>query len=340
VPIRRLLTPGVLLLSGAALAGVTFLILWQFPAGNYVFLPDQAHPVAPLVSVAGGHEPKGPGGIYFVDVIVRKASLLEDSFHEVLPAGASIEPASAVNPPGVSDAAREEEDLREMTRSQDIAAAVALRALGYKVVARPTGALISEVLEGSPAAGKLRPTDVVVAVQGKPVRTVPDLRRLIGSHRPGDSLTLTVRTGRGLHTVRIKTIADPENPHRPIIGVIPDQAADIQLPFPVRIDAQGVGGPSAGLAFALDVMEELGRNVAHGYRVAATGELQLDGSVTPIGGVEQKTVGARKTKVDVFLVPAGDNAREASKYAHGLRVVSVQSFRQALRALATLPPKT
>src|SRR5205085_1193850 len=142
--------------------------------------------------------------------------------------------------PGVSDALRREEDLRSMLRSQNIAAAVALRALGYKVVARPTGALITEVLGGSPAAGKLRPTDVVVAVGGRPVRTVPDLRRLIGSHRPGDSLTLTVRTGHDLHTVRIKTIADPENPKRPIIGVIPDQAADIHLPFPVHIDAQGI----------------------------------------------------------------------------------------------------
>jgi PDZ domain-containing protein len=122
--------------------------------------------------------------------------------------------------------------------------------------------------------------------------------------------------------------------------VVVGQSADIKLPFPVKIDAHGVGGPSAGLAFALDLMEELGKDVDHGYKVAATGELGLDGSVNPIGGVKQKTIGARRTKVDVFLVPAGDNAKEARKYAHGLRIVPVQSFRQALRALATLPPKT
>ena len=99
-----------------------------------------------------------------------------------------------------------------------------------------------------------------------------------------------------------------------------------------------MGGPSAGLAFALDLMEKLGRDVDRGYRVAATGQLDPDGTVEPIGGVKQKTIGARRAHVDVFLVPAGENAREARRYAHGLRIIPVESFRQALRALATLPP--
>ena len=98
-----------------------------------------------------------------------------------------------------------------------------------------------------------------------------------------------------------------------------------------------MGGPSAGLAFALDVLEELGRNVDGGHRIAATGEIFLNGSVGPIGGIKQKTIGARHAGVDAFLVPAGDNAREARKYAHGLRIIPVKSFQQALRALATLP---
>jgi len=123
------------------------------------------------------------------------------------------------------------------------------------------------------------------------------------------------------------------------VGFAPEQAAEIRLPLRVSIDAGNVGGPSAGLAFALEVMEKLGRNVDRGYKVAATGELALDGSVVEIGAVHQKILDARKSDVDVFLVPAGDNATEARKYARGLRVVPVKSFRQALRALATLPPK-
>jgi Lon-like protease len=108
----------------------------------------------------------------------------------------------------------------------------------------------------------------------------------------------------------------------------------------VQIDAGNVGGPSAGLAFALEVMEELGRNVDRGYTVAATGQLNLDGSVSPIGGVRQKIYGVRAVHADVFLVPAaGDNAAVARRYAGNVRVIAVKTFPQALRALATLPLK-
>ena len=137
----------------------------------------------------------------------------------------------------------------------------------------------------------------------------------------------------------MKTVADPHDPKRAVIGVLVDQASQAKLPFPVTIDAGSIGGPSAGLAFALDVLEELGHDVDRGYKVAATGEIFPDGSVGPIGGVKQKTIGARRAGVDVFLVPAGDNAQEARKYAGSLRVIPVESFRQALHALATLPPK-
>ena len=107
----------------------------------------------------------------------------------------------------------------------------------------------------------------------------------------------------------------------------------------MKIDLGGVGGPSAGLAFALDIVEELRHNVDHGPKVAATGEIELDGGVVPIGGVKQKVLGARRSSVDVFLVPAGDNAAVARRYAGDLRVIAVESFGQALRKLATLTKK-
>jgi Lon-like protease len=343
---RRLLAAGLVTalvagcLAAAAAGGVAYLAyLWVTPSSWYVFLPDAAHPVAPLVTVKGERPPKDGGGIYFVDVLVRRLSEFEQQWKGT-PSGGTVVPASQVNPPGVGDAARRKEDLREMASSQQIAAAVAERALGYKVVAQPTGALISQVASNGPAAGRLEPTDVVTSVDGQPVRTPQDLRRLIGKHHPGETVRLTASTPSGLRRFELKTIADPNDHSHPLIGVIVSQAADIRLPLPVRIDAGGVGGPSAGLAFALDLMEELGRDVDHGYKVAATGEIGLDGSVGPIGGVKQKTIGARRSNVDVFLVPAGDNTREARLYADGLRIIPVQSFRQALQALATLPPKS
>jgi PDZ domain-containing protein len=314
-------------------------VLWVIPSNQYVFLPDRARPVAPLVDVKGGKEQSNGGGIYYDAVIIRRAKLFEQLFHFVH-SGATYVPTSAVNPPGVNDSQRRTLDLREMARSQDIAGAVALKYLGYKVDVHPTGALIDDVIAGSPAAkAKIEPTEIIASVNGSPVRTPGDLRRLMSKHRPGDTVRLGVKNGTGLRQVAVKTGADPQDPKRAVIGVFVSQAAQVKLPIGVNIDAGSIGGPSAGLAFALDVLEELGHNVDHGYKVAATGELELDGSVLPIGGVKQKTIGVRRAGVDVFLVPAGDNAKEARKYAGPVKVIPVESFRQALRALATLPPK-
>jgi PDZ domain-containing protein len=133
----------------------------------------------------------------------------------------------------------------------------------------------------------------------------------------------------------VETVASPAD-GRPIVGIQVQQFAEIDVPVDVEIDLGNVGGPSAGLAFALDVVEELRGDVDGGLRVAATGELQLDGTVSPVGGLKQKTIGARRAGADVFLVPAGDNAAEARRNADGLRIVPVENFQQALRELATL----
>lgn len=334
----RLLSPARIAGALAGLVVAAFVVLYLVPSNDYVLLPDTAHPVAPLVRVQGGHEPKGPGGVYFVDVFERRATLLEKLF-PFIRSGSTLVPAKLIVPPGVSDQQQRTADLREMTTSQRVAAAVALRKLGYDVVAEPDGVIVDAVELGSHAEGRLQPTDKIVSVNGAPTLTVAQLRTELGKVTPGDVVTLGVLRGSTSIQVKIPTIADPLDPHRALVGFTPDQSANIKLPIKVQIDAGNVGGPSAGLAFALQVMEELGRNVDRGYRVAATGQMELDGTVAPIGGVKQKTYGVRKAKADVFLVPAGDNAREARRYAHGLRIIAVKSFQQALHALATLPPK-
>jgi len=330
------LTPARLAAAGLFLLAVVALVLWLAPSDSYIFLPDRARPVTPLVSVPGGKPARDRGGIYYVDVFVRKASWLERLFPSIRE-GATLVPASVVQAPGVSEKAQHTQDLRAMSRSQEVAAAVALRALGYKVTARPTGVLIEDVARDAPAAGKLFPTDVIVSVDGRRVRQTKDLRAILGSRPAGTVFRIVVRRGGALTNVSAKTIADPRQAGRPILGIFPGQAASVRLPVHVRIDAGDVGGPSAGLAFALDILEQLGRDVDHGRRVAATGEIELDGTVAPIGGVEQKTIGVRKAGIHVFLVPAGENAAEARRYAHGVRIVPVKTFQQALRALATLP---
>jgi len=333
----RFVTPARLVIAGLAVFAVA-LALWIVPSNNYIFLPDRAHAVAPLVSVAGKHADGDPsGGIYYVDVFVRKASLLESllgGLHE----GANIESPANVGSSGISDAERIAIDEREMRLSQQRAATVALRAAGFKVRTVPSGALVSDVAEGLPAAGKLEATDVITAVDGHPVRRSASLIALLKTKHVGDRVTFTVLRGSQTKVFTLRTVAGGPGSNRAIVGILVDQAVKIHFPVPVAIDAGDVGGPSAGLAFALEVLEQLGINVDHGYKIAATGEMFLDGHVGPIGGIKQKTIGAREAGVDAFLVPAGSNTTVARKYAHGLRIIPVDSFRQALHALATLPP--
>jgi PDZ domain-containing protein len=190
------------------------------------------------------------------------------------------------------------------------------------------------VIPDRPAAKKLRVGDVIVEARGQPVKTREDLLRLMEPVDPGDSVDLAVLRGTKRSSVRVGTVADAEEPGRAVFGVLVQQAAEFDFPLEIKIDAGDIGGPSAGLAFALDIVDELGREVDRGRRIAVTGELGLEGEVRPIGGVKQKTIGAQEAGAVIFVVPE-KNADEARRYADGLEIVGVETFREALSHLTT-----
>ena len=328
-----------LLLAGGIVLAAVVGLLYIIPSNEYIFLPDKARPLAPYVTVKGERSDRDGGGIYYVAVEVKKASLLEKLFPS-LREGSTLVPAAAVVSPGQSDQQHQRQELRAMAQSQEIGAAVALKELGYRVPIKSPGTVIADVNPNGPSAGKLRTNDAIAAVDGQATPSLPALRRQITKHSPGQSVSLTVRRNGAVRTVDVKTAPDPQDEKRSIIGVLTSCAlqtpSKISLPLPVHIDLGQVGGPSAGLAFALDVAEKLGHDVDHGHTVVATGEMCLDGSVLPVGGLKQKTIGARRAGADVFLVPAGENAQEARRYAGKMRVIPVHTYRQALRVLATL----
>ena len=326
---RRLLTVlGAVLVLFLA----TILILVLVPSNKYLLLPDTAHPVSPLVKVQGA-KPSKSGKLYFVDVQERKATELEALFPWIHP-HASLVPAGDIVAPCATDAQAEEAALQEMAFSQRVAGAVALRKLGYHVVVKPTGVVVSQLIAGTHAPCNLQPMDVVISVDGTPTPTEAALHTALSKLKPGAFVTLRVRRGGRVIPIRIRTV---DEGGRALVGFVPDQSAQIKLPIHVAIDSSGIGGPSAGLAFTLEVMQQLGRNVLHGHRVAATGEMELNGQVAPIGGVKQKTYGVRQAGADVFLVPAGSNARTARRFAGPVHVIPVHNINQALHALATLP---
>jgi Lon-like protease len=283
------------------------------------------------VQVPGEKDTDEQGGIYMVDIFVRKANLLERIFPGIH-SGASLVPAKAVNPVGVSESERIKQSQEEMSQSQKIAAAVALRSLGYKVEVKTNGVEVTAVFPGTPADGKLEVGDVVVSVNGKPVKTTDELRRAMSTVKVGGGVTFGVRRSGGVQNVPLQTIESTDEPKRAVVGVEIQQSATIELPLKVTIDTGSIGGPSAGLAFALDIVDELGKDVDDDKRIVVTGALDLDGRVVAIGGIKQKTIAARDADADLFVVP-DDNAADARRYAEGLDVVPVSTFREALSVL-------
>lgn len=308
-------------------------MLWFVPSGDYIFLPNPGQDLDAIVSVPGESTEEDESGIYMVDILVRRATLIEKLFPQIHDS-ASLVPEDEFNPAGVSERQRRQSSLNQMSRSQQIAVAVALRELDYDVEATPIGAEVALILPDSPAEGKLQPGDVIVGARGERVRTPEDLRDVMEGHRPGDPVELEVRRAGQLRTIEVGTRADPEGAGRAVVGVLVEAAADIELPLDITINAGDIGGPSAGLAFALDVVDELGRDVDRGRRIAATGELDLEGNVGAIGGIEQKAAGARLVDADVLVVPK-ENAAEARRHADGLEVLAVSTFAEALTVLAT-----
>lgn len=244
----------------------------------------------------------------------------------------AVLPQSLLYPPGQSPSQVNQVNTAEMSSSQEHAIVAALRSLGYPV---PTQVVVAAVLPGKPAAGRLRPGDVITAVDGHAVTDLGPLVARIGGRRPGQPVRLTiVRAGRSL-VVSVPTVADPQNPARAFIGI--ETAERHRFPFQVSINLKDVGGPSAGLMFTLGIIDKLTPgNLAAGRTIAGTGTISDDGQVGPIGGIQQKIPGARAAGATVFLTPAANCAAAKSVAPPGLRLVRVRSLADALHALALL----
>src|SRR4051794_27642594 len=216
----RFLSPWRAAASLVLLAAVVLFVLYLIPSNDYyVFLPDRAHSLAPLVHVAGENPPGDGGGLYFVDVRYRKARLLEDLLKRPLARGATLEPRGDILG-GATESQQRRIDLNQMEASQKIAAALALNRLGHHVVIRLPQIEIEGVSPGAPVAKVLRRHDRLLGVDGVQVATLGKLHEVIAAHRPGERIRLRFSRGGRVKTATTKTIADPTNPGEAVLGIL------------------------------------------------------------------------------------------------------------------------
>ena len=304
---------------------------------EFVLLPDRPHPADAIVSVRG-EDPRSTtdgAGIYYLDVLVHRATLGE-TWLAPLEHDAERIPAAAMLPPAGSTRDLNRLDRLDVEGSKRLAALVALRALGRKVTVTGGGVRVDQVDPASPAhAAGLAPGMVVTGVDGRRVGSLTALRAILKPLTPGTRVTLSVLDGthrKTISTTLTKSAgrAWPRAPrHRG-----EDVAPNVKLPIPVRIDTGNLGGPSAGLAFSLEIYDSLtGRKLSRGRHVAVTGTIDQDGRVGLVGGIKGKTLGARDAGFDLMLVPRAEVGTARRYSGSHLRVVGVRTFAEALAAL-------
>ena len=241
----------------------------------------------------------------------------------------AVVPEAEIFPPGQTAQQTHAQDVQQMASSQETATAAALTELH---IPYQTETVVISTVPGSPASTVLKAGDVIKAVDGKPVTGPASLSAAISAHPAGSELELTVlREGQTLSL----QVVSKNSGGKPVIGI--EVQEHYKFPFTVTIDVGNIGGPSAGMMFALGIIDKLTpMNLTGGKFIAGTGEIEVGGAVDPIGGIQQKMAAARSAGATVFLTPASNCANTAGAVPAGLRLVKVSTLSQAVSDLEAI----
>lgn len=252
-----------------------------------------------------------------------------------------VVPHDTLYPDGKTEQESTQENAEEFSQSQESAKVAALTELGIPVASR---VVVSTVVKGSPAQGKLHAGDVIKQVDGTPVKQPEDVAKLVTRHDPGEQVTFTIIPARtaqaaekagkepeGSRKIVITTAKAPKE-NRAIVGI--QAGTDHTFPFRIDIKLADVGGPSAGLMFSLGIIDKLTPGKLTGGKfIAGTGTIDDKGKVGPIGGINMKLVGARNAGARYFLTPDENCRAAASDTPSGLTLVKVKTIDDAKNSL-------
>ena len=319
--------------AAAVALAVVLLVVASFTVPIPIFygqLPGPIQDVERLIEADGRRTYSSEGALFMTTVTFdTQITLVEWIVASVDPTKSVVERDQITG--GLSFDQLERIQLQEMRSSQSAATVVAATALGADAP-EGDGATIADVVQ-EPAKGDLEHGDRIVAIDGSRVDTACDVYALLHERHPGDDVEVTFVRGASEETLKLVAASNPVDPGRAFLGIAMRSDYDFDPGFEVNFDTGRVAGPSAGLMLSLGLYDRLTpEDLTEGRSIAGTGTITCDGSVGPIGGIEQKIAAAEARGADAFLTPAA-NVPAARSAADDIEIVEISSFDDALSYL-------
>jgi PDZ domain-containing protein len=248
-------------------------------------------------------------------------------------------PRNSIYPKNVSPAQVESESEGEMRSSQSTATAAALKYLGYEV---DEIYIVSSIRGYSKAVEKLKERDQILSIDGKNIKSIEEIRSSYANKNVGDSVSITIEReddegNSKKYTFTIELVASQEPSamqtpgEKPAIGILVGTAG--KFPVDINFNIDDVGGPSAGMIFAIGIVEKMTEeDLLRGRKIAGTGTISPDGKVGGIGGIEEKLIGASRKGVTLFLAPK-ENCPDITRVPKGMKVIPVTTLSEAISVL-------
>lgn len=328
VSTRRVLRAVAFVAVTAALVAAAWVPLPYFSLG-----PGPARGVVPMIRFEGPPRYEPTGRLVMTTVRVEQLTGFRALGAWLDPERTIIE-GSRLYPPGADRHIEDQRAISQMDASKIDAAVVVLSRLADYPRSHGDGVLIGSTVPGCPADGELFPGDVVLSIDGRAIDRVADAAAAIDATPRGRKMRWVLDVD-GTREEATFARARCVNGSDPLVGV---RMLDT-FPFPVTISSGEVGGPSAGLMFALGLWELLTPgDLTRGRTVAGTGTIDLDGNVGPIGGIRDKVLAAEHAGATMFLVPSGNAPEIRAMDTGSMRVIVVATFDDALHALRSGVP--
>ena len=320
------------------IAGILFLGLWTAFAPRiqtgYVSIAPGPAPDALKLTKIDARTYSSQGSFHLTTALVSADGIsLADFIRESLDKDVQLVDKSAIYPPDRSREDSNKEHAQEMSQSQESASIAAVRELGLPIIEE--GAFINEVRRKGAAPADLKAGDVIVKIDSTAIARADDIRNYLAGKKPGDTVSVTLQRDGDLKTVSVKTVNASDAPGKARLGIT--TTTQTKLPFNITIDAKDIGGPSAGLIFAISIYDLLEpTDLTGGKVIAGTGEITPDGKVRKIGAVAQKIRGAENIHAKVFLVPRDELAEAKAALHTDMKIIPVSTLHEALEALRKL----